>query len=265
MTSSPLTVSTRSSVAPATNAGRRWPTRYARRLVIADLVVVGLSVVACHLLLLGVTPLRVPTHGRELLRLSYPQVSLLVGVLWFALLGVLDSRDEREIGAGSTEYRRVLRTGFAAFAITIVLAFFLGLDLSRVWVAWVFPVGTAALLASRWLSRKWLVRRRTAGEYSHRVVLVGSTASVRQTAADLAREPGHGYRVVGVALTDGPTAGSLGDLPIVGEVDDVPQVLGSIGADTVMATSSDHLSPERIRDLAWQLDPGSTSSWSPRR
>jgi exopolysaccharide biosynthesis polyprenyl glycosylphosphotransferase len=32
-------------------------------------------------------------------------------------------------------------------------------------------------------------------------------------------------------------------------------VLRTIGADTVLATSSDHLPPERIRDLAWQLEP----------
>jgi len=87
------------------------------------------------------------------------------------------------------------------------------------------------------------------------VVLVGSTETVRQTARDLAREPGHGYRVVGVSLTDGPVGGSLDALPIVGPVDDVPRVLRAVGADTVMATSSDHLPPERIRDLAWQLEP----------
>ncbi|HEY8319575.1 MAG TPA: sugar transferase [Amnibacterium sp.] len=255
MTSSPLSVPAHRAAASAVPAARRWAVRYARRLAVTDVAAVAVSVLACHLLFLGTAPLPIPTHDAELLRLTYPQISLLVAVLWIALLAVLDTRDEREIGNGSTEYRRVLRTGFAAFAVTIVLAFFLGLNLSRGYVIAVYPAGTAVLLVSRWLWRRWLVRRRIAGEFSHRVVLVGSTASVRQTAADLAREPGHGYRVVGVALTDGASTGSLGDLPIVGPVDEVPQVLGGVGADTVMATSSDHLPPERIRDLAWQLEP----------
>jgi exopolysaccharide biosynthesis polyprenyl glycosylphosphotransferase len=256
MTSSPLSVATRPATAPAVPVVmRRWSTRYARRLVLTDVLAVGLSAVACHLAFLGVKTLPIPTHNPEVLRLTYPQFSLLLAAVWIALLAVLDSRDEREIGNGSTEYRRVLRAGFGAFAVSIVAAFFLGLDLSRGYVLAVFPVGTLAVLGSRWLWRRWLVRRRVTGEFSHRVVLIGSTETVLQTARDLARQPGHGYHVVGVALTDGPVGGSLGDLPIVGAVDDVPRMLRTIGADTVLATSSDHLPPERIRDLAWQLEP----------
>jgi exopolysaccharide biosynthesis polyprenyl glycosylphosphotransferase len=254
MTSSPLSVPALTT-APAVPIARRWSTRYARRLLVSDVTAVALSVIACHLAWLGTASDAIHTHSAEVFRLTYPQLSLLLAVVWIALLAVIDSRDEREIGSGSTEYRRVLRVGFAAFAITIVAAFFLGLDLSRGYVFTVFPVGTGALLGSRWLWRRWLVRRRVSGGFSHRVVLVGSTETVLQTARDLAREPGHGYRVVGVALTDGAVGGSLGDLPIVGAVDDVPRVLRTIGADTVMATSSDHLPPERIRDLAWQLEP----------
>lgn len=256
MTSSPLTVPTaRAATAATGGAARRWSTRYARRLAATDVLAVTLPVLACHLLFLGTATSPIPTHTTQALRISYPQFTLVLAAVWIALLAVFDSRDEREIGTGSTEYRRVLRAGFAAFAATIVAAFFLGLDLSRGYALTVFPVGTIALLASRWLWRRWLVRRRVGGEFSHRVVLIGSTPTVLQTARDLAREPGHGYHVVGVALTDGPVGGSLGDLPIVGAVDDVPRVLRTIGADTVLATSSDQLPPERIRDLAWQLEP----------
>jgi exopolysaccharide biosynthesis polyprenyl glycosylphosphotransferase len=119
----------------------------------------------------------------------------------------------------------------------------------------VFPLGLCLLLVGRWSARQWLHARRVAGEYSHRVVLVGSSASVAATARDLARQPGHGYVVVGVALTDGPTTGTFAGLPVVGEVDEVPSMLGLLAADTVMATSSDHLPADRIRDLAWQLEP----------
>ncbi|MGN6743709.1 MAG: sugar transferase [Amnibacterium sp.] len=257
MTSSPLSLSTRTApaAASAVPVARRWAVRYAHRLLVSDILAVAVSVLVCHLLVVGVAAAPVHTHDAEALRLTYPQCSIALAALWLALLAVLDSRDEREIGNGSTEYRRVLRAGAGAFALTIVGAFFLGLDLSRGYVLSVFPVGTAAVLASRWLWRRWLRHRRTAGEFTHRVVLVGSTETVVQTARDLAREPGHGYRVVGVAVTDGPAGGSLGDLPVVGAVDDVPRLLRSVGADTVMATSSDHLPPERIRDLAWQLEP----------
>ena len=253
MTASPVTITTSSTAVRA--AAGRWSIRYARRLAVTDALVVAASVFACHLLLLGTSLVPVPVHTSRVLALTYPQLSLLLGVAWLAMLAAFESRDEREIGAGSTEYRRVLRAGFATFAVTIVAAFFLGLDLSRGWVLSIFPIGTAAVLASRWMWRQWLLGRRAFGDYSHRVVLVGSTATVQQTARDLAREPGHGYRVVGVALTDGPNEGSVAGLPVVGPIDEVPGALRALGADTVMATSSDHLPPERIRDLAWQLEP----------
>ena len=117
------------------------------------------------------------------------------------------------------------------------------------------PVGTALLIAGRWAWRRRLMSRRAAGLDSHRVVLLGSTETVVRTALDLGRQPGHGYRVVGVALTDGPSEGTIADLRIVGGIDDVPAALRSLDADTLMATSSDHLPAERIRDLAWHLDP----------
>jgi exopolysaccharide biosynthesis polyprenyl glycosylphosphotransferase len=135
------------------------------------------------------------------------------------------------------------------------VGFFLGIDLSRAWAGAVVPVGTGLLLAGRWAWRRRLMARRAAGLDSHRVVLVGSTDTVVRTALDLARQPGHGYHVVGVALTDGAAHGTVADLPIVGDVDDVPDALRALGADTVMATSSEHLSADRIRDLAWHLDP----------
>jgi exopolysaccharide biosynthesis polyprenyl glycosylphosphotransferase len=233
----------------------RWAHRYARRLVLSDALVVATAVFSAHLLWLGQSLKQVETHAASLLPLTYAQTSLLLGVIWIAALAIVDSRDEREIGAGAAEYRRVFAATAAVFAITITAAFFLGLDLSRGWALTVFPAGLGALLASRWLWRQWLMARRAAGEFSHRVVLIGSSATVIRTAQDLARQPGHGYHVVGAALTDGPNSGEIAGLPIVGEVDAVPELLGQYNADTVIATSSDHLPAERIRDLAWRLEP----------
>jgi exopolysaccharide biosynthesis polyprenyl glycosylphosphotransferase len=256
VTTSPLslTASPTTSTARPAAASTRWPLRYARRLLAVDLVAVATAVTAAHLLWLGDPATRVPSD-RGLLSLTYGQTSLLLGLAWFVALAVVDSRDEREVGAGATEYRRVASASLITFTVALVAAFFLDLDLSRIWTSTVFPLGLALLLGGRWAARQWLVARRVKGAYSHRVVLIGSSASVAATARDLAREPGHGYRVVGVALTDGPTAGRFAGLPIVGDVDGVPSVLEDLQADTVIATSSDHLPADRIRDLAWQLEP----------
>ncbi|WP_375389633.1 sugar transferase [uncultured Amnibacterium sp.] len=252
MTASPLTIQ---AGALRTAAPTRWSQHLARRLAVTDTLIVGGTVLVAHLALIGTEVAAVSTNGQYTASVPYPVVSLALAALWLLALGVLDTRDEDEIGNGSTEYRRVIRAGIATFVLLIVVGFFLGIDLSRIWTGVVVPAGTALLVLSRWAWRKRLVARRAAGLDSHRVVLVGSTDTVVRTALDLARHPAHGYHVVGVALTDGASHGSVADLPIVGRVDDVPTALRVLGADTVMATSSEHLSAERIRDLAWHLDP----------
>ncbi|RIX28336.1 sugar transferase [Amnibacterium setariae] len=251
MTASPITL----PATPARTAtGRRWSQRLAMRLAATDALVVALTVLVAHLAAFGAAG-RAATTSRYAADLPYAVISLGLAVLWLTALWVVDSRDEDEIGTGTTEYRRVIRAGVATLVITIVVGFFLGIDLSRVWASAVVPAGTALLLAGRWGWRRHLMRRRALGLDSHRVVLLGSTSTVVSTALDLARQPGHGYRVVGVALTDGPSEGTVADLRIVGAVDDVPNALRALEADTVIATSSEHLSAERLRDLAWHLDP----------
>ncbi|WP_375400153.1 sugar transferase [uncultured Amnibacterium sp.] len=255
MTTSPLNIDGVRAVArPLTY--RRWTTRYALRLLATDLLVVAGVVLAAHWLWLGEELQRVPVHTTGLsLRLTTAQLSFVIAGVWIAALGVFDSRDEREIGNGPTEYRRVIGATAATFALTLVGVFFLGFDLSRGFVITVFGGGVVALVVGRWIWRKWLSAARRAGTFSHRVVLIGSTATVTRTAGDLAREQQHGYRVVGAALTDGPDSGHVAGLPIVGDIEAVPNALRLFGADTVMATSSDELTPQRIRDLAWHLEP----------
>ena len=257
MTTSPLSLSASrtTSTARSVAGSTRWTVRYARRLIAVDAVAVATAVTTAHLLWLqGAATTTVPGAAGHL-ELTYGQTSLLLGIAWFAALALVDSRDERELSAGATEYRRVANASLITFTVALIGAFFLGLDLSRAWTLTVFPLGLALLLGGRWGARQWLVARRANGGYSNRVVLIGSSASVAATARDLARQPSHGYRVVGVALTDGPASGRFVGLPIVGDVDGVPGVLEGLQADTVMATSSDHLPADRIRDLAWQLEP----------
>ena len=68
---------------------------------------------------------RVASRGEYAASLPYPAVSIALAALWLLALAVVDSRDEDEIGTGTTEYRRVIRAGVATLVITIVLGFFL--------------------------------------------------------------------------------------------------------------------------------------------
>ena len=251
----PSTTAVPAATSPAHSLG--WARRYALRVTIGDAFVLAASLAAAHLLVLGISSTPYTAGGVLDGLISPVQVDLAVGVLWMLTLHLLDTRATRIIGAGATEYKRVVDASLLSFGLFLFGVFVLDLDVSRLQTFLVFPLGALAVLTNRWAWRQWLVARRNRGDYSSRVILVGSERSVRQTAVDLARNPAHGFQVVGVGVTDGPDGGTLRgtELPIVSGVDDVPSLLDAYAADTVIVTNSDHLPPERVREISWNLDP----------
>jgi exopolysaccharide biosynthesis polyprenyl glycosylphosphotransferase len=234
-----------------------WSKRYALRVAFGDTFSILATAAAAHLLAFGVA--NTAFNSRNALDdLATPlHIGLVLAVTWMLALRLVDTRASRIIGSGVTEYKRVVHASVLTFGFFLLGAFFLDLDISRFYALILFPLGTVAVVANRWLWRRWLLARRAKGEYSSRVVLIGSQRSVLQTARDLIANPAHGFQVVGVGLTDGPNEGQLGGtgLPIIGGVEDVPGLLDSYGADTVIATNSDHLPAERVREISWGLDP----------
>ncbi|HEY8589206.1 MAG TPA: sugar transferase, partial [Naasia sp.] len=256
-----MTTSVRVGTAPAAltpSLSIGWVRRYAARVAVGDLATVTLAVAGAHLLTTGLDNGPLTSTGLlQAASVTPLHVALVLAVVWNLALQVLDTREPRIIGSGSLEYKRVMHASILTFGLGIAGAFFLDLDVSAAFLLTVFLAGTGALVVSRWLWRRWLISRRMRGEYSSQVVLIGSERSVRQTALDLDKNPAHGYRVVGVALTDGPDEGRLDGtrLPIIGGIDEVPALLDSYGADTIIATNSDHLPPERVREISWNLHP----------
>ncbi|WP_158437765.1 sugar transferase [Naasia lichenicola] len=255
-----MTTSVRVGTAPTTLSTPRiagWAKRYALRLSISDTATVALSIAASHLLVLGANNLPIGAAGAMDKVMTQLPLSLGIAVVWILALRLMDTRGARVIGAGTTEYKRVVDASVATFAVFLVAAFFLDLDVSRVFATVTFALGTVAVVGSRWAWRQWLLAKRRSGQYSSRVVLIGSEQSVTSTALELSRNSAFGYHVVGVGLSDGPDSGLLGNtgLPVIGGIDDVPSLLDSYGADTVIATNSDHLPAERVREISWGLDP----------
>ena len=111
-------------------------------------------------------------------RVPYVVVLASIGFLWLIALDVADSRDRHTVGHGADEYRRIFNASIGVFAVTIAVAFFLGMELSRALIAVVFPLGLLLLLLSRWMCRQWLRGRQKTGEYLHRAVVIGEPSKV---------------------------------------------------------------------------------------
>ncbi|WP_245884871.1 sugar transferase [Glaciihabitans tibetensis] len=189
--------------------------------------------------------------------LNYTLISVVLIISWSAILAMFGTRDSRVIGTGTNEYKRLVDATVRLFGIVAIIAFLFQLDLARGYIVMALPIGSLALLASRWMWRQWLSAQRARGLYSSRVLLVGSRVSVTAIARELLRLPEAGYLVVG-ACVPGDAIGEYlyGRIPVSGNLDQLQSAMEASGADTVVVTSSDELPPERIRQLSWSLEPG---------
>lgn len=240
---------------PATGSVEDWSRTYSRRVLFTDLLALVWVVFGVQIAWLGLQS-NLATNTADV-RLSYFAISVVVILVWMGALALYDTRGDRVIGVGSTEYRLVADSSVRVFGGLAIAAFLLHVDLARGYVLIAFPIGILVLLLSRWMWRQWLVAQRKHGAYSAKVLLVGSVPSVLHLARELARSPEAGYQVVGAAVSTahrGRLPGST--VESYGGFDDVTAALDETGADTVVITSSDDLPPDRVRELSWSLEPG---------
>ncbi len=243
----------------ATSADQAWAKRYANRLFVTDFIVIVWAVFGSQLAWFGLSRSDAAYFGGSLqaLALNYGTVSVVIIVAWTLALGLGATRDSRIIGNGSTEYRRIIDTTVKLFGIFAIVVYLFKIDVARGYIITAFPIGLVVLLAARWLWRQWLVFQRESGEFSARVLLVGSRDSAEHIAMQLASQPSAGYKVVGACTPDSGMGALLrGDVPIVGDLDRIEAAMTELDADTLVVTSSDRLPPARIRSLSWALEPG---------
>jgi exopolysaccharide biosynthesis polyprenyl glycosylphosphotransferase len=239
---------------PATD----WARSFARRLAVTDLVVIVWAVIGTQIAWFGTlnAELNVEKYTGGF-GLNYTLVSLLLIVSWSAILAMFGTRDSRVIGTGNNEYKLLVDATIRLFGIVAIIAFLFQLDLARGYIVMALPIGSLALLASRWMWRQWLSAQRIRGLYSSRVLLVGSRVSVTAIARELRRLPEAGYLVVGACVPGDAIGDHLyGRIPVSGNLDQLQTAMDATGADTIVVTSSDELPPERIRQLSWSLEPG---------
>ncbi|WP_338185902.1 sugar transferase [Jatrophihabitans sp.] len=236
-----------------------WSRTYATRLLLTDFVVIAWSVIGAQIARFGASDptLNIRQLGDQA-DFGYTVVSVGLATGWIFVLAMFGTRDSRIVGTGTQEYKRIVDATVRLFGVVAIAAFLLKIDLARGYLIITLPVGLLALLASRWIWRRWLTGERSRGLYSSKVLLVGSRVSVTAIAADLARAPQAGYVVVGACVPGDLIAEYLPGttIPMTSNLDLMQEAMAATGADTVVVTSSDELPPDRIRELSWSLEPG---------
>ena len=238
---------------------RNWRDTYATRLALTDLLVLVWVVFGVQIAWFGVTASELQFRGRlNEVAVSYSVFSVSIIAAWMLMLGIYGSRGYRVLGTGPQEYKQVADATVRLFGLVAIVAFLFHVDIARGYILIAFPLGLAVLMLSRWMWRQWLGVQRLDGRFSSRVLLVGSEASAAHLARELTRQPAAGYFVVGACIPSGFVADYLPNtkIPVFSNVDKLQAAMVAVNADTVVITSSDELSPNRMRELSWSLEPG---------
>jgi len=230
----------------APSAGfRQWSTAYVLRLVLFDAFVGALAVA-------------LPSLSSKTLS---PQPSLIIALsllgalVWPIAVAGARGYDRKRIGVGSDEMRSVLQAGLG---LVVVGAFWTGL-LDAVTFLKLAVVGApfAAILSLivRFFARKQLHWQQRVGTNVRRVLVVGGWAAARHLRERVDAEPTSGMRIIGACIPTRDTAYAhqLG-MPVLGNLNDVAQVVRTFGCDAVAITSDDATRHHYLRRLAWSLE-----------
>lgn len=223
-----------------------WHVRYARWLRWVDAIMIAAATGAAYFMRFGSQLSETVVGTSE----TYGPVLIIIGSLWWAFLGLRESRGRCIIGHGLEEYRRVITATLYAFGAIAICAFIFQVDLSRAIFLSLLPLGMILLTAGRWLIRQELHRRRSRGSAMTRTVVVGGGQEVADAVQDLNRNRQAGYKPVAVAYGT-PTAAADPALPSV-RLDDLDHFVSSGRAGAVVVAGG--LPRSSIRRLAWKLE-----------
>jgi lipopolysaccharide/colanic/teichoic acid biosynthesis glycosyltransferase len=265
---------------PVAEPSRQWRRRWVAVLATADLAAVGAALVAGFLVRFGADP------GMTASGVPYGVVGGLIGAGWLAGMAAADAYRIRYLGTGAEEYKRVATGTFWAWGVIAVACYAAKIEVARGFVLLALPLGLMLLLAGRTLLRTRLVRARARSRGLHRVLVVGDRRSAAALARQLCREPAAGFDVVGACLPDPtdaaiptgapaggptgvPTGGPVGeagrstgwpaavpaeDLPALGGVTDIAELVAAYGIDTVAVAASSGVPAETVRRIGWALE-----------
>jgi exopolysaccharide biosynthesis polyprenyl glycosylphosphotransferase len=218
--------------------------RYQRLALLGDLVSAFLSALIAELLRFG-----------SRTQLDYLAFNLLLPILWVCLIAVQRGYEQRFLGTGPDEYRRILDAGLIMFTSIAVGSYALRSEVARGYVFIAIPLTLLLTLICRRRLRRWIYRLRARGMALQRVLVVGRADAVVSVIEKLDNEPQHGLVPVGACVPySGTGVAYVHDIPVVGDPSQVLQAVEETDAHMVAVVSHPDLSGQALRRLSWALE-----------
>ncbi|WP_188042930.1 sugar transferase [Changpingibacter yushuensis] len=249
---------------PAATPEHTWQWLISGRLAASDFVVVTLAVFLTQIAWLGwgTTDLTATPWRQQIAGVPYYVATCGIILVWLTALSVGNTRDVKILGSDSTEYSRVASVSMHVFGIVAMVAYFGRIDLARGFMVMAFPIGTIALLVSRWLWRKWLISQWRQQRMRTNVFIVGTQESVTAIVDRLLVARPSPFNVVAVAAAD-PHQDLWGDsitvrgrsFPVVSLKTDVSSQMQRLGANTLVLAGGHMMPARRVSEISWSLQP----------
>ena len=223
-----------------------WSRRYAAKLMLLDALVGMLAVVTAAVAL------------PHILQFTAPKMLVLAvgaAAAWPIAVAISRGYERTNIGVGGDEMRAVLRATILAIALGAVPSAVTDQPGVVKMSVLATPIAGLVSLAVRFLVRKILHHQQHRGVNVRRVIVVGSAYAAADLTSVLTREPHCGMQVVGVCVprADVGRAQDAG-LAVIGDLEQVPELIKTYGADAVAVTGGDATRHNYLRELSWALE-----------
>lgn len=174
-------------------------------------------------------------------------------LVWLASIALGGGYTDKNLGAGTREYNRVVAASVLAASLVGIICFLFRYDLSRGFYLLFFVVGTPMLIIERFLARRVTHQLRRHRWLTRRVILAGDPDHVRDILTVINRESWLGYYPVGALVPEGSDTTDLG-LPVLGVPDDAVHVVEERDIDLVIFAEGAFRNSRGFRSLAWDLE-----------
>lgn len=174
---------------------------------------------------------------------------VVIGLMWFAFLLLRGSYDQKIIGLGTEEVRRVVSATLLTFAVVAGVSYLVRADISRAYAFLSLPLGLILIVVSRALWRRWLYRQRSEGRFMYKTVVIGSHSAVKELTEKLTEDSYCGYEVVG--CMDLPRGETKGDFSWLHQLD---MILSNKDADAVAIDPGEDAPHNAVQQLSWHLE-----------
>jgi exopolysaccharide biosynthesis polyprenyl glycosylphosphotransferase len=210
--------------------------RLYRIVALTDTVSITFAMLVAYWVRFG---LRIPTGDFLSVLLGAPFV--IAGV--FAAFHLYDSHRFTP----AEEFRRIILAVSLTLTGLVTFSFWSHSSFSREWLAVSWALALITALASRRVWHYWIGRARTKGRLSFSTLIVGTNEEAAHLASVM-RRPAFGFKAIGMVTTSSLSA-PASQLPIMGSVGDLRELIRETGAECVFVASS-AMSPEEMGHVA---------------